>query len=166
MLHFVTRNTSIISHSKFKNINGSRLVLQMFFCPIHWSHVLSREWRCSWSMSAMLQLHLSDQYVYCLLRRAYIRGLVVCIAVVSYGQVLPISSIVTLLSLRQSYNCPCGGEETYYEYGYINDINNKELVNNQNKTKQNKTMGTFDGVYSINNSTTTYMWIAEWYCIN
>ena len=44
-------------------------------CPIHWSQVLGWEWRCSWScanrwcsnyMSAMLQLHLSDQQFYCL----------------------------------------------------------------------------------------------------
>ena len=33
-------------------------------CPILWSQVLSREWRCSWSSAdsqAMLQLHLSDR---------------------------------------------------------------------------------------------------------
>ena len=31
-----------------KHLNVSRLVLQLS-CPIHWSQVLSREWRCSWS---------------------------------------------------------------------------------------------------------------------
>ena len=36
-------------------------------CPIYWSHVLSGEWRCSWS-SAMLQLHLSDRQFNCQLR--------------------------------------------------------------------------------------------------
>ena len=35
-------------------------------CRIHWSHVLSREWRLS--LSAMLQLRLSDQQFHCLLR--------------------------------------------------------------------------------------------------
>ena len=29
--------------------------------PIRWSQVLSPEWRCSWRLSALLQLHLSDQ---------------------------------------------------------------------------------------------------------
>ena len=35
-------------------------------CPIHWSQVLSREWRCSWSRArqAVLQLHMSDQQFY------------------------------------------------------------------------------------------------------
>ena len=37
-------------------------------CPIHWSQMLSQEWRCSWSRQATLQLHLSDQQLYCLLR--------------------------------------------------------------------------------------------------
>ena len=36
-------------------------------CPIHWNHVLSREWRC---LSAMLPLHLGDQRLYSLLRPA------------------------------------------------------------------------------------------------
>ena len=38
-------------------------------CPIHWSQVWSREWRCSCSQrrQAMLQLHLSDEQFSCLL---------------------------------------------------------------------------------------------------
>ena len=35
-------------------------------CAIYWSQVLSKKWRC-WRQ-AMLQLHLSDQQFYCLLR--------------------------------------------------------------------------------------------------
>ena len=44
--------------------------------PIHWSQVLSREWWYSWSdivgaaPTGMLQLHLSDQQFYCLLKCA------------------------------------------------------------------------------------------------
>ena len=34
--------------TKLKNLNVSRLVLQLF-CPNHWSQVFSREWRCSCS---------------------------------------------------------------------------------------------------------------------
>ena len=34
---------------------------------INWSHVLSQEWRCSWRI-ADIQLHLSDQQLYCSLR--------------------------------------------------------------------------------------------------
>ena len=36
-------------------------------CPIHWNQMLSREWRCSWSI-ADRQLHQSDEQFYCLLR--------------------------------------------------------------------------------------------------
>ena len=50
--------TSNISRTKSQNLNVSRLALQLS-CPIHWSQVLSREWRCSWSSA--IQLHLSDQ---------------------------------------------------------------------------------------------------------
>ena len=49
--------------------------------PIHWSHVSSREWRCSWGSAdrQCSKLHLSDLQVYCLLRcgASYIRGLTV-----------------------------------------------------------------------------------------
>ena len=41
-------------------------------CPIHWSQVLSQEWRLEMPLEqrweVMLQLHLSDQQVYCLPR--------------------------------------------------------------------------------------------------
>ena len=37
--------TCSISHTKSQNLNVSRLVSSV---PIHWSQVLSREWRCSW----------------------------------------------------------------------------------------------------------------------
>ena len=39
---------SNISRTKSQNLNDCRLVLHLF-CPIYWSRVLSREWRCSWS---------------------------------------------------------------------------------------------------------------------
>ena len=38
-------------------------------CQIHWIYVLSRDWRCR-HLSMPLQLHLSDQQFYCLLRSA------------------------------------------------------------------------------------------------
>ena len=42
------RQTSKISRTKSRNKDFSRLVFQLSL-PIHWSQVLSREWRCSWS---------------------------------------------------------------------------------------------------------------------
>ena len=39
---------SNIRRTKSQNINVSRLVLQLL-CPIHWSQMLSWEWKCSWS---------------------------------------------------------------------------------------------------------------------
>ena len=42
------RQTSNITCTKFQNLTVSHLFLQLS-CPIHWSHVLSQEWRCSWS---------------------------------------------------------------------------------------------------------------------
>ena len=56
-------------------------------CPIHWSQVFSREWRCSrnsaesrcsnyiWviNISALFRLHLSDQQCYCLRCDLYYR---------------------------------------------------------------------------------------------
>ena len=37
-------------------------------CPIHWSQVLGREWRCTWySPNRRCSNHLSDQQMYCLL---------------------------------------------------------------------------------------------------
>ena len=45
MIHHKSSN---ISHTKSQNLNDSRLILQ-WFSEIHWSQVLSQEWRCSWS---------------------------------------------------------------------------------------------------------------------
>ena len=62
---------SNISHTTFQNLNVSRPILHV--CPIHSSQVSIQELRCSWSREhgrAMLQLHLSDQQVYCLIRCA------------------------------------------------------------------------------------------------
>ena len=39
---------SNICRTKSQNLNVSHLVLQLSFCPIHWTQVLSQEWRCSW----------------------------------------------------------------------------------------------------------------------
>ena len=44
------RQTSNKRGAKYQNFNVSRLVLQVFF-PIHWSQMLTWEWRCSWSSS-------------------------------------------------------------------------------------------------------------------
>ena len=47
--YIIHRQTSCVRRDNSQNINVSRLVLQFFYCAIHWSQVLSREWRCSWS---------------------------------------------------------------------------------------------------------------------
>ena len=61
------RQTSNISGTKSNIFVTSCSCL----CSIYWSHLLSREWRCSWSSAehqkAMLQLQLSDKKLYCLL---------------------------------------------------------------------------------------------------
>ena len=40
--------TSNLRHTKSQTLNVPPLVLQLSKCLIHWSQVLSREWRCSW----------------------------------------------------------------------------------------------------------------------
>ena len=45
---YMYRKISNIICKKSQNLNDSRLVLQLF-CSLHWSQVLSLEWRCSWS---------------------------------------------------------------------------------------------------------------------
>ena len=61
------RETFNINRTKSQNLEVSRLVCSSLF-PIHLSHVLSREWRCSWSSTDRLpQLHVSDQQYSCLL---------------------------------------------------------------------------------------------------
>ena len=41
---------SNISHTKYENLNVSHLISSCsWFCPIHWSQVLSWSLRCSWS---------------------------------------------------------------------------------------------------------------------
>ena len=42
------RQFSNMRRTESQTVNVSHLVLQLF-CPIYWSHVLSWEWRCSWS---------------------------------------------------------------------------------------------------------------------
>ena len=42
------RQISNISCTKSQNLNVSHLACSCL-CPIHWSQVLSQEWRCSWS---------------------------------------------------------------------------------------------------------------------
>ena len=42
------RKTSNISHTKYQNLNFLTSSWSCL-CPIHWSQVLSWEWRCSWS---------------------------------------------------------------------------------------------------------------------
>ena len=42
------RKFSKITRTKSQNLNVSHLVLQLF-CAIYWHHMLSGEWRCSWS---------------------------------------------------------------------------------------------------------------------
>ena len=53
--------------NKSQNLNDHRLVLQL---PLPNPLKPGSEWRCGWSSAdrAMLQLHLSDQQFYCLLR--------------------------------------------------------------------------------------------------
>ena len=49
-LLLVYRQTSNISHNISQKLNVSRLVSSCScLCPLHWSQLLSREWRCSWS---------------------------------------------------------------------------------------------------------------------
>ena len=60
--------SSRIRRIKSQHLNVCRLVLQLSFCPIHWSQVLNREWRSSWGSVDMPQLQLSDQQIYWLLR--------------------------------------------------------------------------------------------------
>ena len=43
------RQTSNISHTKSQSLNVCRLSRLAVVCPIHFSEVLSLEWRCSWS---------------------------------------------------------------------------------------------------------------------
>ena len=43
------RQTSSIRLTKSEKLNVSRHFLQLSLLNIHWSHVLSREWRCIWS---------------------------------------------------------------------------------------------------------------------
>ena len=45
---FISRKISNIRRTKSHNLIDSGIVLQLHL-PIHWSHGLSREWRCSWS---------------------------------------------------------------------------------------------------------------------
>ena len=63
---FNYRQLCNVRRTKSLNLN---VCVSSFRClrPIHWSQVLSREWRCSWSSDAPT-IHLSDQHVYCLLR--------------------------------------------------------------------------------------------------
>ena len=54
-------------------------------CPIHWSHVSSREWRCSWSSAnrrCSNSIWVSNKFIaYCMYQAApYIRGLTVVLA--------------------------------------------------------------------------------------
>ena len=73
---------------------------------IHWSQVLSQEWRCSW-MSVLLQLHLSDQQMYCLINWGafYIRGLTLYRIVVIAKLQNPIRCPKWYVSLIILYNC-------------------------------------------------------------
>ena len=48
---YTFRQISNISRTNSQNVHVPHLVLQLF-CPIHWSQVLSQEWRCSWSSAA------------------------------------------------------------------------------------------------------------------
>ena len=48
---YTFRQISNISRTNSQNVHLPYLVLQLF-CPIHWSQVLSQEWRCSWSSAA------------------------------------------------------------------------------------------------------------------
>ena len=43
------RQISNIRGTKSQNLNDSHLVLRLFSPSLYWSHVFSREWRCSWS---------------------------------------------------------------------------------------------------------------------
>ena len=47
----VASQISNVRHTESKKLDVSRLVLHSCscLCPIHWSQVLSWEWRCSWS---------------------------------------------------------------------------------------------------------------------
>ena len=60
---------SNISHIKYKNLNVSRLGLQLSFCSVLKPGVKSRmKMQLDQCRQTVLQLHLSDQQFYCLIR--------------------------------------------------------------------------------------------------
>ena len=70
-LYCIYRKTSNISNTKSQNLNVSRLVLPLSFPNPLKAGVKSRmKMSLEQRQQAMLQLHLSDQHVYCLIRYA------------------------------------------------------------------------------------------------
>ena len=71
--------TSNIRHTNSLKLKCFWIRLAVVFCPIHWSQVLSREWRCSWSSAErrcsnyiwMINNFIASQGV------TYIRGLTI-----------------------------------------------------------------------------------------
>ena len=55
------RQTSNTSCTKSQNIKVARLFFQLFY-SIHWSQVLSREWRCIWSSADMRCLNYIREF--------------------------------------------------------------------------------------------------------
>ena len=78
---YICRQTSSISYTKSKNLNVSRLVLQLSLPNPLMPGILSREWRCSWSNAdrrcSNYILVINNFIAY--LGATYIRGLTVAI---------------------------------------------------------------------------------------
>ena len=74
-------------------------------CLVHWSQVLSREWRCSWSSAD----RWCSNYIWVINKYithwgvTYIRGLAVNVLAVSYGWHNPPSCVVLYASKCPSY---------------------------------------------------------------
>ena len=77
---------SNISGTKSPNLTVSRLVLQLSLCPIQWSQVLSREWRCSWSSAdrrCSNYIWVIDNFI-AYQGATYIRDLTVCFIIITH----------------------------------------------------------------------------------
>ena len=94
--------------TKSQNLNDSRLVLQLPLPNPLKPGVKSRmKMWLEQRRQAMLQLHLSDQQFYCLLRCAYIRGMTVYLNPMPHNHWTAVSSAATIHVILLLLSCSC-----------------------------------------------------------